>query len=44
MTFSIGDVLEQLHDEFPDITVSKIRFLESQGLIAPMRTSSGFLK
>ena len=42
MTFSIGDVLEQLHDEFPDITVSKIRFLESQGLIAPMRTSSGF--
>lgn len=42
MTFSIGDVLEQLSDEFPDITVSKIRFLESQGLIAPMRTASGF--
>ena len=42
MTFSIGDVLEQLHGEFPDITVSKIRFLESQGLIAPMRTASGF--
>lgn len=42
MTFSIGDVLEQLSDDFPDITVSKIRFLESQGLIAPMRTSSGF--
>lgn len=42
MTFSIGDVLDQLHNEFPDITVSKIRFLESQGLIAPMRTSSGF--
>jgi DNA-binding transcriptional MerR regulator len=42
VTFSIGDVLEQLSDEFPDITVSKIRFLESQGLIAPMRTASGF--
>ena len=42
MTFSIGDVLEQLHGDFPDITVSKIRFLESQGLIAPMRTASGF--
>ena len=42
MTFSIGDVLEQLSDEFPDVTVSKIRFLESQGLIAPMRTASGF--
>lgn len=42
MTFSIGDVLEQLSDDFPDITVSKIRFLESQGLIAPMRTASGF--
>lgn len=42
MTFSIGDVLEQLSTEFPDITVSKIRFLESQGLIAPMRTASGF--
>lgn len=42
MTFSIGDVLEKLSDEFPDVTVSKIRFLESQGLIAPMRTASGF--
>ena len=42
MTFSIGDVLDQLSDEFPDITVSKIRFLESQGLINPMRTASGF--
>jgi len=42
MTFSIGDVLEQLSEEFPDVTVSKIRFLESQGLIAPMRTASGF--
>ena len=42
MTYSIGDVLEQLNGEFPDITVSKIRFLESQGLLAPMRTSAGF--
>ncbi len=39
---SIGDVLNQLRDEFPDITISKIRFLESQGLIAPERTPSGY--
>lgn len=41
---SIGDVLDLLKDEFPDITVSKIRFLESQGLIAPERTPSGYRK
>lgn len=41
---SIGDVLEQLRDEFPDVTVSKIRFLESQGLIDPERTPSGYRK
>lgn len=41
---SIGDVLELLKDEFPDVTVSKIRFLESQGLIAPERTPSGYRK
>ena len=32
---SIGEVLELLKSEFPDITISKIRFLESQGLIDP---------
>lgn len=41
---SIGDVLEHLRDEFPDITISKIRFLESQGLIDPERTPSGYRK
>ena len=41
---SIGDVLSLLQAEFPDITVSKIRFLESQGLIAPERTPSGYRK
>jgi DNA-binding transcriptional MerR regulator len=41
---SIGDVLAMLRDEFPDITISKIRFLESQGLIDPERTPSGYRK
>lgn len=41
---SIGEVLELLKGDFPDITVSKIRFLESQGLIAPERTPSGYRK
>lgn len=41
---SIGEVLAQLLDEFPDVTISKIRFLESQGLIEPERTPSGYRK
>lgn len=41
---SIGEVLSLLTDEFPDITISKIRFLESQGLIDPERTPSGYRK
>jgi DNA-binding transcriptional MerR regulator len=41
---SIGDVLNQLRDEFPEITISKIRFLESQGLVDPERTPSGYRK
>ena len=41
---SIGEVLGLLHDEFPDVTISKIRFLESQGLIDPERTPSGYRK
>ena len=39
---SIGEVLSQLQAEFPDVTISKIRFLESQGLINPERTPSGY--
>ncbi len=41
---SIGDVLTLLREEFPDITISKIRFLESQGLLDPERTPSGYRK
>ena len=41
---SIGEVLGLLLEEFPDITISKIRFLESQGLISPERTASGYRK
>ncbi len=41
---SIGEVLVALKPEFPDITISKIRFLESEGLITPERTSSGYRK
>lgn len=41
---SIGEVLALLLEEFPDVTISKIRFLESQGLIEPERTPSGYRK
>ena len=41
---SIGEVLGLLLEQFPDITISKIRFLESQGLISPERTASGYRK
>ena len=41
---SIGEVLGRLRGEFPDITISKIRFLESEGLIEPQRTPSGYRK
>lgn len=41
---SIGDVLTLLRAEFPDITISKIRFLESQGLVSPQRSPSGYRK
>jgi DNA-binding transcriptional MerR regulator len=41
---SIGEVLNVLKEEFPDVTVSKIRFLESEGLIQPERTASGYRK
>jgi DNA-binding transcriptional MerR regulator len=39
---SISEVLAQLRAEFPDISVSKIRFLETEGLIAPARAPSGY--
>ncbi len=42
--FTIGEVLNQLKEEFEDITISKIRFLESEGLIYPDRTESGYRK
>lgn len=41
---SIGEVLSLLQGEFPDVTISKIRFLESQGLVDPERTPSGYRK
>ncbi len=41
---SIGEVLSLLQLEFPDVTISKIRFLESQGLVDPERTPSGYRK
>ncbi|MFE7840863.1 MerR family transcriptional regulator [Streptomyces sp. NPDC057474] len=41
---SIGTVLNALREEFPEVTISKIRFLESEGLIEPQRTPSGYRK
>lgn len=41
---SIGAVLNVLREEFPEVTISKIRFLESEGLIEPRRTPSGYRK
>jgi DNA-binding transcriptional MerR regulator len=42
--FGIGEVIAQLRAEFPDISVSKIRFLETEGLIQPARSPSGYRK
>jgi DNA-binding transcriptional MerR regulator len=41
---SIGEVLDLLRPDFPDISISKIRFLEAEGLIAPERTGSKYRK
>ncbi|MFD3549859.1 MerR family transcriptional regulator [Streptomyces sp. NPDC058655] len=41
---SIGTVLTTLRDEFPEVTISKIRFLEAEGLVEPERTPSGYRK
>jgi DNA-binding transcriptional MerR regulator len=43
-TLTIGDVLAHLKAEFADLTISKIRFLEDQGLVQPERTPSGYRK
>jgi DNA-binding transcriptional MerR regulator len=41
---SIGEVLDGIRADFPDVSISKIRFLEAEGLISPERTSSGYRK
>ncbi|GGU62533.1 MerR family transcriptional regulator [Streptomyces albospinus] len=41
---SIGTVLNTLREEFPEVTISKIRFLEAEGLVEPKRTPSGYRK
>lgn len=41
---SIGEVLGELRADFPDVTISKIRYLESEGLVEPARTPSGYRK
>ena len=41
-TMKIGGVVDALIEEFPDVSVSKVRFLEGEGLISPHRTESGY--
>jgi DNA-binding transcriptional MerR regulator len=41
-THTIGEVINSLRGDFPDISVSKLRFLESKGLVTPQRSSSGY--
>jgi DNA-binding transcriptional MerR regulator len=41
---SIGEVLRRLRVEFPDVSISKIRFLEAEGLVEPQRSPSGYRK
>jgi DNA-binding transcriptional MerR regulator len=41
---TIGEVLAVLRDDFPDVTISKIRYLESEDLVHPQRTASGYRK
>ncbi|ANZ20109.1 MerR family transcriptional regulator [Streptomyces noursei] len=43
-SMSIGTVLNVLREEFPEVTISKIRFLEAEGLVEPQRTPSGYRK
>lgn len=42
--YSIGEVIATLSRDFPDLTISKIRFLEAEGLITPLRAPSGYRK
>jgi DNA-binding transcriptional MerR regulator len=41
---SIGEVLAHLRSDFPDVTISKLRFLEAEGLVEPRRTAAGYRK
>ncbi|MGF7239217.1 MAG: MerR family transcriptional regulator [Frankia sp.] len=41
---TIGEVLDRLRSDFPDVTLSKIRYLEAEGLVEPARTSSNYRK
>jgi DNA-binding transcriptional MerR regulator len=43
-SLSIGEVLALLRGDFPDVTISKIRYLEAEGLVEPRRASSGYRK
>jgi DNA-binding transcriptional MerR regulator len=42
--YSIGEVLNLLRPEFADVTISKLRFLEAEGLVDPLRTPAGYRK
>ena len=42
VSLAIGEVLERLQEEFPDLSISKVRYLESQGLVEPGRSPSGY--
>jgi DNA-binding transcriptional MerR regulator len=44
LLMSIGEVLARLREDFPDVTISKLRFLEAEGLVEPQRTSAGYRK
>lgn len=41
---NIGQMLDELREEFPELTISKIRYLEDQGLLSPQRTPAGYRK
>ncbi|KHL11090.1 MerR-like DNA binding protein [Mumia flava] len=43
-SLSIGEVLDELRAEFPDVSISKIRYLETEGLVEPARTPAGYRK
>ena len=38
----IGEVVRRVREEFPDVSISKIRFLEDEGLLSPQRTRGGY--